>query len=69
MKFHSMAEVVPDKDGVVIVNSLSKNFGVSGWRIGYVIADRVASRTNKTEPTSDNLRTNNFVHVCRETLQ
>ena len=40
MKFHSMAEVVPDKDGVVIVNSLSKNFGISGWRIGYVIADQ-----------------------------
>lgn len=40
MKFHSMAEVVPDKDGVVIINSLSKNFGISGWRIGYVIADQ-----------------------------
>ena len=36
--FTSMAEVVPDKDGVIIVNSLSKNMGMSGWRIGYVIA-------------------------------
>jgi aspartate/methionine/tyrosine aminotransferase len=30
--------VVPDKDGIVVVNSLSKNMGISGWRIGYVIA-------------------------------
>lgn len=35
--FVSMAEVVPDKDGIIIVNSLSKNMGISGWRIGYVI--------------------------------
>lgn len=36
--FVSMAELVPDKDGVIIVNSLSKNMGISGWRIGYAIA-------------------------------
>ncbi len=36
--FVSMANVVPDKDGIIIVNSLSKNFGISGWRIGYVIS-------------------------------
>lgn len=36
--FHSMAKVIPDKDGIVVVNSLSKNMGISGWRIGYVIA-------------------------------
>lgn len=35
--FCSMAEVVPDKDGVIVVNSLSKNMGMSGWRIGYII--------------------------------
>ncbi|SEK83009.1 aspartate aminotransferase [Pseudobutyrivibrio ruminis] len=38
-EFVSMANVVPDKDGVIIVNSLSKNFGISGWRIGYVISN------------------------------
>lgn len=37
-KFHSMASVVPDKDGVIVVNSLSKNMGMSGWRVGYTIS-------------------------------
>lgn len=37
--FHSMAKLVPDRDGVIIINSLSKNMGMSGWRIGYVIAE------------------------------
>lgn len=36
--FVSMAHVVPDKDGVIVVNSLSKNLGISGWRVGYVIS-------------------------------
>ncbi len=36
--FHSMAKLVPDHDGVIVINSLSKNMGMSGWRIGYVIA-------------------------------
>lgn len=35
--FYSIAEIVPDKEGVIIVNSLSKNMGMSGWRIGYAI--------------------------------
>lgn len=35
--FVSMAEIAPDKDGVIIINSLSKNMGISGWRVGYVI--------------------------------
>lgn len=38
--FYSMAEIVPDKDGVIVVNSLSKNMGMSGWRIGYAIGSR-----------------------------
>lgn len=37
--FTSIGTVVPDKDGIIIVNSLSKNLGMSGWRIGYVIAE------------------------------
>lgn len=36
--FASMASVVPDKDGIIVVNSLSKNLGISGWRLGYVIS-------------------------------
>jgi aspartate/methionine/tyrosine aminotransferase len=35
-KFVSMASVVPDKRGVIIVNS--KNMGISGWRVGYIVA-------------------------------
>lgn len=37
-KFYSFANITKDKDGVIIVNSLSKNFGISGWRVGYVIS-------------------------------
>lgn len=37
-EFVSMASIVPDKDGVIVVNSLSKNLGISGWRVGYVIS-------------------------------
>lgn len=38
--FASMANLVPSLDGVIVVNSLSKNMGMSGWRIGYVIASQ-----------------------------
>lgn len=37
-RFASMVNIVPDKDGIIVVNSLSKNLGISGWRIGYVIS-------------------------------
>ncbi len=37
--FPSAAKLVPDKDGVIVVNSLSKNLGMSGWRIGYAVAN------------------------------
>ena len=40
-RFQSGAVGDPDKAHTVICNSLSKNFGMSGWRIGYVIAERV----------------------------
>ena len=36
--FVSLGAVAPDRDGATVVNSLSKNLGVSGWRIGYVVA-------------------------------
>ena len=38
--FSSLAKVAPSKYGAIIINSLSKNFGVSGWRIGYVICNK-----------------------------
>lgn len=37
--FTSLMEVAPDKEGAIVVNSLSKNMGMSGWRVGYVIAE------------------------------
>ncbi len=37
--FSSIATIVPDLDVVVVVNSLSKNMGMSGWRIGYAIGN------------------------------
>ena len=38
--FTSMVNVVPDKDGIIVVNSLSKNLGISGWRLCYAIASQ-----------------------------
>lgn len=37
--FCSMAKLVSKLDGVIVINSLSKNMGMSGWRIGYVISE------------------------------
>lgn len=36
--FASLAAIARDLSGVFVVNSLSKNMGMSGWRLGYVIA-------------------------------
>lgn len=36
--FVSILNLVPNMDGVITINSLSKNMGMSGWRIGYMIA-------------------------------
>lgn len=40
-RFQSLASIVPDKDGIIVVNSVSKNMGISGWRVGYLIAERL----------------------------
>ncbi|MBE5946750.1 MAG: pyridoxal phosphate-dependent aminotransferase [Lachnospiraceae bacterium] len=39
-EFISMSVIAEELDGVFIVNSLSKNMGMSGWRIGYVISSK-----------------------------
>jgi len=39
-EFVSLLTVAPDMDGAIVINSLSKNMGVSGWRIGYAITDK-----------------------------
>jgi aminotransferase len=35
--FTSLAKLDPEKNHAVVFNSMSKNYGISGWRIGYVI--------------------------------
>jgi aspartate/methionine/tyrosine aminotransferase len=37
--FVSLASIVPEKDGAIVVNSLSKSMGIAGWRLGYLIGD------------------------------
>ena len=37
--FVSLASVAKNMEGAIVVNSFSKNFGMSGWRLGYAITD------------------------------
>lgn len=37
--FFSCASLINNHDNVIVFNSLSKNFGLSGWRLGYCIAN------------------------------
>jgi aspartate aminotransferase/aminotransferase len=37
--FVSLGRVDRDKEHAVVFNSISKNYGISGWRLGYVIAN------------------------------
>ncbi|MEY8213731.1 MAG: pyridoxal phosphate-dependent aminotransferase [Colwellia sp.] len=39
-QFISAGSALKDKENLFIVNSLSKNFGMSGWRIGYVVSNK-----------------------------
>jgi aminotransferase len=48
------------KHHTVIVNSMSKNYGISGWRIGYVIAHR--------QVTDQILKINQHLVTCAPTL-
>jgi aspartate aminotransferase/aminotransferase len=59
-EFVSIAEVVPDKTGIILVNSLSKNLGISGWRIGYIIAH--------SEFVAELLKTNQHIITCAPTI-
>jgi len=46
--FFSGANLVGDFKNVIILNSLSKNFSLSGWRLGYMIADpEIIKQVNK----------------------
>lgn len=59
-EFHTMTKVVPNKDGIIVVNSLSKNMGMSGWRVGYVITARELIRNI--------LKLNQHVITCAPTI-
>lgn len=59
-EFCSLARVVPDLEGVFIVNSLSKNMGMSGWRVGYVIGDK--------ESIKNILKLNQHLVTCAPTI-
>ncbi|MCU1244507.1 MAG: hypothetical protein JWN02_417, partial [Acidobacteria bacterium] len=37
--FHSLGKFDAGKSNVIVCNSISKNFGISGWRLGYVISN------------------------------
>ncbi|MCX6237719.1 MAG: pyridoxal phosphate-dependent aminotransferase [Bacteroidia bacterium] len=37
--FHSMGKFDINKTNTIVCNSMSKNYGMSGWRIGYVISN------------------------------
>ena len=39
-KHFSMAQIPEVKDNVLVINSLSKSYSMTGWRIGFVIGDR-----------------------------
>jgi aspartate/methionine/tyrosine aminotransferase len=58
--FHCLPELVPSLDGIVVVNSLSKNMGMSGWRVGYVIASPAFIRTM--------LKLNQHIITCGPTI-
>jgi len=58
--FSSIASIVPNKEGVIIVNSLSKNMGISGWRIGYAIAS--------SEVMYQLLKLNQHIITCAPTI-
>jgi aspartate aminotransferase/aminotransferase len=38
-RFVSMANLDTRKSHTIVVNSISKNFGISGWRLGYIISN------------------------------
>ena len=58
--FVSLASIAKDLDGVFVVNSLSKNMGLSGWRVGYVIA--------KEDRIADLLKLNQHLITCAPTV-
>jgi aspartate/methionine/tyrosine aminotransferase len=59
-EFVSLGALVPGLDGATVVNSLSKNLGMSGWRIGYTVA--------RPELIDACLKLNQHVVTCAPTV-
>ena len=59
-QFHSALDFDPERQTVIIANSLSKNMGMSGWRIGYLIAH--------PELIRQVLKLNQHIITCAPTL-
>jgi aminotransferase len=59
-EFVSAGALDQEKLHTVTVNSMSKNYGISGWRIGYVIAHR--------QLTSQILKINQHLVTCAPTI-
>lgn len=41
--FHSLGKIDRNLENSIICNSISKNYGISGWRLGYVISNKTLS--------------------------
>ena len=59
-EFISFAELDTEKKHTIIVNSLSKNFGMSGWRLGYMISNE--------ELINQTLKINQHLITCPSTI-
>jgi len=59
-EFISMGHLDQNKRHSIVVNSISKNYGISGWRLGYII-------TNKTL-TDQILKLNQHIITCAPTI-
>ncbi len=40
MEYFSMAQIPEVRDRVLIINSFSKSYAMTGWRVGYVVGDK-----------------------------
>ena len=47
----SMAQIAGMRDRTVIVNSMSKTYSVTGWRVGYCIAPPEITSSSRSKPS------------------
>jgi aspartate aminotransferase/aminotransferase len=59
-EFISLGSIDRNKEYSIIFNSISKNYGISGWRLGYVIANE--------EVTFNILKVNQHLITCPATV-